>query len=433
MQQTQPLETPVQPSTALFWPEAAREQPRLPDPFPHRMFLTWLVPGLVGTIILIAIAIYLEQRANRQIIYQTQDGSLASVRADGADKQTLHFTDLEDAIFGKPYWAPDSNRFAVIVYQRKTPQSQVLVAQPGNTTPTLITIDEPNIMFFAGDPWSADSAYLSLLSTRPDHTVSLLIADVQQARVVPVGIELALQASIDWRQQTNELLVTALTEGITPTLHIVGIDGQLRPIPLPDQQVSHFDGAWSPDGQQIAYVASTNLYESASSIWVANSDGSNARQIVQDGQNFAPVWAPRGDLLFFTRLLPKTNDFELYRVRPDGQGLSRVGPGTLAWHIPGVDRAAILSWSPDGSQIFFQDFVPQKDLLTVYIGRYDGSNAQAMFAEPSFGNAFKVIRWAPTSRALLIDSQSRGMFMLWIDADRPAKQFPVGSFPSWQP
>jgi hypothetical protein len=56
-----------------------------------------------------------------------------------------------------------------------------------------------------------------------------------------------------------------------------------------------------------------------------------------------------------------------------------------------------------------------------------------MFAEPSFGNAFKVIRWAPTSRALLIDSQSRGMFMLWIDADRPAKQFPVGSFPSWQP
>lgn len=433
MQQTQPLETPVLPSTAQFWPEAAREQPRLPDPFPHRMFLTWLVPGLVGTIILIAIAIYLEQRANRQIIYQTQDGSLASVRADGADKQTLHFTDLEDAIFGKPYWAPDSNRFAVIVYQRKTPQSQVLVAQPGNTTPTLITIDEPNIMFFAGDPWSADSAYLSLLSTRPDHTVSLLIADVQQARVVPVGIELALQASIDWRQQTNELLVTALTEGITPTLHIVGIDGQLRPIPLPDQQVSHFDGAWSPDGQQIAYVASTNLYESASSIWVANSDGSNARQIVQDGQNFAPVWAPHGDLLFFTRFLMETEEYELYRVRPDGQELTRIGGSTPAWQILGVDRSAILDWSPDSSQLFFQDFAPKEERLTIYQALYDGSNAQAVYTETGRNHTFDVIRWAPTSHALLIDSQSRGMFMLWIDEERRNKQFPDGSFPSLQP
>jgi Tol biopolymer transport system component len=288
MQQTQPLETPVQPSTALFWPEAAREQPRLPDPFPHRMFLTWLVPGLVGTIILIAIAIYLEQRANRQIIYLTPDGALATIRTDDDSERVLSFTNLlEDASFGQPQWAPDGRRFAAIVSQRGT--VQVLVAQSENITSTLIKTDERGEIFFAGDPWSADSAYLSLLSPRPDNTASLLIADVGQARIVKVGLELDLQAGLDWRQQTNELLVTARADGITPTLHIVGVNGQVWPIPLQDQQISHSDGAWSPDGQQIAYVASAKAQELAGSIWIANSDGSNAREIVGEGLNFAPV------------------------------------------------------------------------------------------------------------------------------------------------
>jgi Tol biopolymer transport system component len=431
MQQTQPLETSVQPSAAQLWPEAARDQPRPPEPFPRRLFLSWLVPGLVGAIILIAITVYLEQRANRRIVYRTQGGALASVRADGAGERALSFTGLEDAIFGPPQWAPDGSRFAAIVSQRGT--SRVLVAQSGNITSTLIETDEPGEVSFAGDPWSADSAYLSLLRARPGDTASLLIADVRQARVVTVGLVLDPRANLGWRQQANELLVTARAEGITPTLHIVGIDGQARPIPLQDKQVSHSDGAWSPDGQQIAYVASAKTQELAGSIWVANSDGGNAREIVQEGQNFAPVWAPRGDLLFFTRLLTKTGDFELYRVRPDGQGLSRVGAGTPAWYTPGVDRAAILDWSPDGSQLFFQDFAPEQKRLTVYKGLYDGSNAQAVFTEPSSGDAFEVIRWAQTSRALLIDSQSRGMFMLWVDAERPTQPFPAGSFPSWQP
>jgi dipeptidyl aminopeptidase/acylaminoacyl peptidase len=431
MQQTQPLETPAQPAAAQIWPEGLRDQPRPPDPFPRRLFVSWLIPGLVGAIILIAITIYLEQRANRRIVYLTPGGALASVRADGAGERALTFTGLENAMFGPPQWAPDGSRFAVVVSQRGT--SRVLVAQSGNITPTLIETGEPGEVSFAGDPWSADGAYLSLVRARPGDTASLSIADVRQARVVTVGLVLDPRANLGWRRQANELLVTARVEGITPTLHIVGVDGQARPITLQDKQVSHSDGAWSPDGQQIAYVASAKTQELAGAIWVATSDGGNAREIVQEGQNFAPVWAPRGDLLYFTRLLTKTGGFELYRVRLDGQGLSRIGTGTPAWHTPGVDRSALLAWSPDGSQLFFQDFAPEQKRLTIYKGLYDGSNAQAVFVESNSGDAFEVVRWAPTSRALLIDSQSRGMFMLWVDAERPIKRFPTGSFPSWQP
>src|SRR5439155_10298852 len=129
---------------------------------------------------------------------------------------------------------------------------------------------------------------------------------------------------------------------------------------------------------------------------------------------------------FFTRLLTKTGELELYRVRPDGQGLTRIGLSTPAWRIAGVDRSALLEWSPDASQIFFQGIDQQQARMVIYKALYDGSNPQELVSEPGSGSEFPVVRWLPTSRALLVGSQSRGMFLRWVDQDRPIKAFPAG-------
>src|ERR1700722_8107338 len=50
--------------------------------------------------------------------------------------------------------------------------------------------------------------------------------------------------------------------------------------------------AWSPGGQQIAFVS---IHDDVSDIYVMNADGSNVKQITHNlGQNIHPQWSPDG-------------------------------------------------------------------------------------------------------------------------------------------
>jgi len=62
-------------------------------------------------------------------------------------------------------------------------------------------------------------------------------------------------------------------------------------------------------------------------LWVADADGSNARQLTENGAaNFGPYWHPSGEWIVFSSNMhdPRGRDFELYGIRLDGSGLERV-------------------------------------------------------------------------------------------------------------
>lgn len=425
----QAISPPSSPSAARRWPEALRDQPRPPDPFPMRLFFLGLLPGLIGAMLLIVGAVYLEQRANRQILYLTPQSGLAVVRADGTRNRAITLGESGARFTGPAQWSPDGSRFAALITQDGA--TKVLIVRQEDDTPSVIDSSISDELQLPAAPWSDDGAYLALTRDTRQGQGELLIADVQQGRAITVALSLDATVPVSWRPQSRELLATSRTEGVTRTLHIVGVDGQPRLLTPQDQQASHADGAWSPDGQQIAYVAGSARADVGGGIWVANADGNGARAVVSDGVNFAPVWAPRGDLLFFTRLLTETGALELYRVRPDGSDLAPVGPSTPAWRIAGADRSALLSWSPDGSQLLFQGSGQQG--LAVYTGLYDGSNPQPRFAVAESNAEALVARWMPTSRALLIASPSSGMLVRWVDEDRANRSLPRGSFPAIQP
>jgi len=78
-------------------------------------------------------------------------------------------------------------------------------------------------------------------------------------------------------------------------------------------------------------------------IMVADADGSNARQITDNGAaNFGPYWHPSGEYVVFSSNLhdPEGRDFDLYRIGVDGTGLERVT------HAPDFDGFPV--FSPDG-------------------------------------------------------------------------------------
>ena len=128
-----------------------------------------------------------------------------------------------------------------------------------------------------------------------------------------------------------------------------------------------YDGGafYSPDGTKIVWRAHypetdeeredyLSLLEeglirpSALDIYVADADGSNPRQLTDNGAaNFAPYWHPSGEKIIFSSNMddPQGRDFDLYLINVDGTGLERV-----TWS-EGFDGFPV--FHPDGTKLVF--------------------------------------------------------------------------------
>ncbi len=128
-----------------------------------------------------------------------------------------------------------------------------------------------------------------------------------------------------------------------------------------------YDGGpfWSYDGKQIVYRAyhpqtekdkqdyrdllKQNLIRPTTlEIWVMNADGSNKRQVTNNGQaNFGPYFFPDGKRIIFASNMdnPRGRNFDLYKVNVDGTGLERI---TFSDAFDGFPM-----FSPDGKKLVF--------------------------------------------------------------------------------
>jgi Tol biopolymer transport system component len=83
-------------------------------------------------------------------------------------------------------------------------------------------------------------------------------------------------------------------------------------------------------------------------LWVADADGSNARQVTRLGAaSFAPFFHPDGRRIVFASNYPdpRSRNFDLYLVSVDGSGLERV--------TTSAEFDAFPMFSPDGQRLVF--------------------------------------------------------------------------------
>jgi TolB protein len=107
-----------------------------------------------------------------------------------------------------------------------------------------------------------------------------------------------------------------------------------------------FLGGWSPDGQQLVFYAAS-VTQSAGQICAVNIDGSDLTVVANEppGWHVEPSWSPDGEWIAYRFIDPDTNNYEIYKVRPDGT--SRINLTS----DPAMDLEPY--WSPDGKWIVF--------------------------------------------------------------------------------
>ncbi|WP_161569155.1 TolB family protein [Candidatus Oscillochloris fontis] len=391
------------------------------DPFPWRDFFYWFRIGFIGLVVLFLIFTWLEWRASKQIIYLT-DGSLGVIRADGTEPRPLRISGLNGS-FGPPQWSPRGGRFATIV--EKPSGTTLLIAKSNGQSEFQVMLPPTSIL--PDRAWAPSGNYVAVMSSNSGDS-ELHIVDIAQNRVNTISLALAIPQVI-WHPKRDEVLVTERSPEDIWSLQIVTPDAKIREFAPNDQFTHRSEGVWSPDGQRIAYIGTSTIDDTVRVLMTANIDGSTLIKVLVTGNNFFPIWSPRGDLLLFTQVDPNTNVSTLYRVKPNGEQLQIIGRG-LPRDIIATDVSHAVSWSPDRSRMFFQSFSSSTGEVALSIANYDGSNSKVLFSDRGRYVPLTAL-WSPTSRGILIVDEGT-MRMRWF-SNETAQKFTWGEYPSWEP
>ncbi|MGO9326064.1 MAG: protein kinase domain-containing protein [Terracidiphilus sp.] len=177
----------------------------------------------------------------------------------------------------------------------------------------------------------------------PDSLIAELSISGGVIATVPVPASTGTMVPLSVSSDGSSLLVRQMsgpTEFDAPLWSLPVLGGS--PIRL-SETVGH-DGAWSPDGKQLAYTNGNDLY-------LADADGTDSHKIAALSSGGGdPVWSPDGKQIRVTVGGPEFGtSFSIWQVAPSGADLHPLFPG---WHTRSGEAGG--RWTPDGKYFVFQ-------------------------------------------------------------------------------
>lgn len=112
---------------------------------------------------------------------------------------------------------------------------------------------------------------------------------------------------------------------------------------------------FSPDGTRIAFISDRS---GAPNLWIADSDGGNARRLSDDtgpALYTSPAWSADGAAVFVSRTVHPILAFELFRYDLPGGGKTQVTKASPSGNERHDDRVNVLgaTASPDGRYLYY--------------------------------------------------------------------------------
>ncbi len=288
--------------------------------------------------------------------------NIYSVNADGSGLAQL--TNFSDPKMGIAFldWSPDGQ---FLLFDRKVLYGQYSTFQ--------LFILSPNAPYFLMRPISRGSGNQTTdfqSSWSPDGKF-IIFSSNRQNTPLPPRIDL-----FTLNLETNDLAQLTQMEGTTVIY---------RPV-------------YSPNMQQIAFIATMPSSNFSGILYVINADGTGLRNLVDTcGAGEGPVFSPNGEYLAFSSACDSATG--IFIIRPDGTGLQQL--------TDTADYSPL--WSPDGSKILFVSTRDENSDL--YIINANGSNEFPLVVNP---DSINYGSWSPDGQWIAFTSDRDGDYEVYI-------------------
>jgi TolB protein len=208
----------------------------------------------------------------------------------------------DDADHEDPAWSPDGTRIAFVLIAGG--HNRIAVMRANGSNVEVVTPQEQNTIH---PNWSSDSKRI-IYCTNDDlepskkntaEIYSIDLATKETTAIITGGINTYGSWSPDMRQIVFRKIIGEENSEV----FVANSDGSnLRNL----TNNPFFDGwpAWSPDGKRIAFAS--NRRGHGYQIFVMNADGSNVQLVANtEGRATAPRWSRDGKTIYFTNCVEK--------------------------------------------------------------------------------------------------------------------------------
>ena len=268
----------------------------------------------------------------------------------------------------------------------------------------------------------------------------------------------------------NKIIYAAISTESNLSAMRIGEDGNPVSEPVQLTQTTHTRSvmpAFSPDGNKIAFVFLS--FGSASTIWIANADGSDKRELTPgfnpwwfpDGETIGYSWGSSGASGFFTIPLDGSIESEHFkypdpesvagRISPDGKivAFNSKQSGTInIWTMPvnggdttqltfDQEMAGFPAWSPDGKWLAVQ----LKRGENTHVAVIPAVGGKAMQLTSDAGQSW-VYDWTPDSDKVVFAGQRDGIWNVYTVSQTSGKIEKITNYdkqtiyvryPAWSP
>jgi TolB protein len=209
-----------------------------------------------------------------------------------------------------------------------------------------------------------------------------------------------------WRPDGQAIAYVSYRQG-SPMIFLASIfEGKNTPNLTGERGSQAFAPSWSPDGKRIAFSSTRS---GNSEIWVANADGSGARNLTSNpAADTAPVWSPTGQEIAFTS--GRTGQPQIYVMDADsGLNIRRLTTASGYSDAP--------AWSPsrERSEIAYTSRLDSGFEIAV-LDLASGQNRQLTEGRGSC----EYPSWAPNGRHLVFACNRGGTWQITV-SDRDGR------------
>ena len=273
-----------------------------------------------------------------------KDGDLWVLDASGSHQLATGGT------FSQPSWSPDGSSLAYVY--RGTNFADIFTTDDQGQSQTRLTISQSTILdnndLNFRPTWSPDGKLIAFVSDRTSTFPTLWVmnaADGTGRRVVATpGLQQEAVDALAWSPDGSQLAITLFNEPGPTQIALIPLGATARQTGrlLTTLPGGALDPVWSPDGSWIAF-AGRDAY--TIDLYAVRPDGTGLTRLTTDGQLArSPAWSPDGQRLAY--LSNKTGFFEAWAVDVTGDdsgGLTASAPRQLTQDLH-VDAASGLSW-----------------------------------------------------------------------------------------